>query len=116
MQRRDKIILGKILQEIEVLITSTKLLTYNSFIANDDKKRAAAMTMINIGELVHNMTPEFKKSARHIPFNEIKATRNTAAHRYHALDFDVIWNTIQYDIPTLKTQIQKILHDSEKTP
>jgi len=107
--KRDKIILQKLLEEIVYLETTTKGFTLESFIANEDKKRVAAMTLINIGELVKNLSKEFIQSAQNFPLNEIRALRNVAAHEYYALRFRDIWKTIERDIPSLKKQIGSFL-------
>ena len=109
MVKKDKIALQKILKEIEFLETDTKGVTLETFISNERLKRSVSMTLINIGELIHILSKEFKESEKNIPFNEIQATRNIAAHGYHALNFIYIWNTVKIDIPELKIKIEKLL-------
>ena len=107
--KRDRIILKKVLDEITYLETTTKGFNLDSFMANEDKKRVAAMTMINLGELVKNLSKEFLQSATDFPYNEIRGMRHVAAHEYYALRFRDISKTIERDIPTLKNQIKKFL-------
>ena len=109
MTNRDKAILAKVLDEIHYLEASTGGLPFESFMADETLKRAACMTLINIGELCRLLSEEVKAAAQDIPFNEIIATRNVAAHGYQTLRFDDVWNTIQADIPDLKTKIEKLL-------
>lgn len=106
---RDTIVLEKMLEEIRILEESTKGINLNTFMLSEDKKRAAAMTLINIGELVRHLTKDFKKSAIDMPFDDIVGLRNIAAHGYKSLSFDMIWNTITNDIPDLKHKIKKLL-------
>lgn len=52
MQHRDKIILDKIIDETSVAIKMLSDVKQEDFISDDILKRAAAMSVINIGELV----------------------------------------------------------------
>lgn len=112
MTKRDKIILSKILGEISYFETSVTSLAFEQFMADETIKRAACMTLINIGELARFLSEEVKETADDIPFNEIIATRNVAAHGYQTLRFDDVWNTIKTDIPDLKTKIANLLDSS----
>ena len=105
MTKRDKIVLLKILEEIRYLETLTASLTFDVFMSDETIKRAACMTLINVGELARFLSEELKATAKDIPFNEIVATRNVAAHGYQTLRFDDIWNTLEADIPDLKGKI-----------
>ena len=102
---RDRIILQKVLEEIAHLEQMTKGLNEADFIANNEKKKACAMTFINIGELVKNLSKVII-SAPNFPYNEMRGLRHVAAHEYYALRFADVWHTIQNDIPTLKKQIK----------
>jgi uncharacterized protein with HEPN domain len=43
--------------------------------------------------------PEFVAAHPEIPWRAIFGMRNRIAHGYYALDFEVIWDTIQTSIP-----------------
>ena len=102
MNNRDKKVLVKILDEIDIIISSTSDISLVAFLDNETLKRAMAMTLINIGELARLLSEDFKMSAPSIPFREIIATRNVAAHGYLTLKFEDIWSTIKEDIPFLR--------------
>ena len=94
------------LEEIAFLQTAVKSVTFESFMGDEEKKRAVSMTLINIGELARLLSDGLKSSAKDIPFKEITATRNIAAHGYHALNFEYIWDTVKISIPDLKLKIE----------
>ncbi|MDR1092907.1 MAG: DUF86 domain-containing protein [Clostridiales bacterium] len=109
MNNRDARALQKILDEIRYLETSAAGVSFDAFMGNETLRRAVAMTLINIGELARLLSEELKAGNPDIPFNEIIATRNIAAHGYKTLRFDDIWNTVATDIPDLKRKIASIL-------
>ncbi|MDR1925183.1 MAG: DUF86 domain-containing protein, partial [Planctomycetaceae bacterium] len=57
-----------------------------------------------IGELVTHLTDDFKAKNNSIPWQEIKAMRNVAAHHYAEFSLIVLWETITDDVPKLRNQ------------
>ena len=113
MQHRDKIILQKIISEIDkglMFLGDTRL---EEFLNNEMMKYAVAMTAINIGELVKSLTPEFRIANNHVAWKKAAAFRDIVAHKYETLVMTDVYNTIQKDFPELKAQIEKILESEE---
>lgn len=54
MQRRDKIVLQKIISEIDTANNMIAGVSLEEFVNNEMLKRAIAMTVINVGELIKN--------------------------------------------------------------
>ena len=67
------------------------------------------MSVINIGELVKNLTQEFRSEYKSVPWKAISGFRDVAAHKYGALDMNIVYNTVKIDIPALKENIKEIL-------
>lgn len=109
MDNRDNKILHSVLEEIHYLELSVGNIKYDAFMKNETLRRAVAMTLINIGESARLLSEEIKAKNPDIPFNEIIATRNIAAHGYQALNFNYIWDTLKTDIPDLKNKINAIV-------
>ena len=60
MQHRDKIILQKILSEIDIAFDMLGEADQDEFLKDEKLKRAVGMTVINIGELVKNVSDELR--------------------------------------------------------
>ncbi|SHJ83836.1 Protein of unknown function DUF86 [Anaerobranca californiensis DSM 14826] len=71
------------------------------------------MTLINIGELVKNLTDDFKKKFNHVPWRAIAGMRDITAHKYQTLKMGNVWVTLQEDIPLLKENLLNILECSQ---
>ena len=71
--------------------------------------RAVGMTVINIGELVKNLSDETRLAFPHIPWKAIAGFRDVAAHKYQTLRMEDVYETVVTDYPTLKQQIEQIL-------
>jgi uncharacterized protein with HEPN domain len=61
-----------------------------------------------IGEAVAQLPDEIKNSNQHIPWVLIKGMRNRLIHEYFGTDLLVVWNVIQNDLPTFKSDLQAI--------
>lgn len=109
MQRRDKITLIKISDESDIAVNMISDITLDKFINDEILKRAVAMTVINIGELVKNLTTEFRNEYNYVPWKIIAGFRDVAAHKYGTLDMKIVYDTVKIDIPALKSNIQQIL-------
>ena len=71
--------------------------------------RAIGMTVINVGELVKNLTDETRMAYAGIPWKAVAGFRDIAAHKYQTLRMDDVCETVLTDFPLLKKQIEEIL-------
>lgn len=109
MERRDRVILQKVLSEIEIAQQMMDGCTLEQFKQNEMLMRAVGMTVINIGELVKNLTDETRLANPHIPWKAIAGFRDIAAHKYQTLRMEDVYETVEADFPSLKEQIKAIL-------
>ena len=109
MQHKDRIILEKIIDEINIVLEAMKERDFNSFDSDEFFKRGVCMTVINIGELVKNLSTEIRQKNNHIPWKEIAGFRDVAAHKYGTLDMTDVYDTVINDFPVLKSNISKLL-------
>jgi len=73
-------------------------------------KNAISMCILQIGELVGKLSNEFKNTYNAMPWKDIKAMRNIAAHNYGEIDLEVLWETVSTDVPILREYCEKILN------
>jgi uncharacterized protein with HEPN domain len=69
------------------------------------------MTLINIGELVKNVTDELRDENPQIPWKLIAGLRDVTAHHYQTLVMEDIWETAKNDIPEFKEQLIILLEN-----
>ena len=111
MWRRDRIIFEKIISETDICTQMIAMVPPDDFLADEKLKRACAMTVINIGELVKNITDETRIKYNHIPWKAIAGMRDIAAHAYQTLRMEDVYNTIITDLPELKRNLANILEN-----
>ena len=54
-----------------------------------------------IGELAKELPDEFVDANEEIAWHQIRGFRNVIAHAYDSVDADILWETIEGDIPKL---------------
>ncbi|WP_242834908.1 HepT-like ribonuclease domain-containing protein [Butyrivibrio sp. AE3006] len=69
------------------------------------------MTLINIGELVKNVTDEARNEHKDIPWKAIAGMRDLTAHKYQTLRMEDVYNTAVKDIPDFRNQLEMILNE-----
>ncbi len=111
MNPRDRIVLQKIKQyciDIEKLVErfGNDLEVYESDFAY---QYACNMCILQIGELVGQLSDQFKESFPDVPWHLIKGMRNLFAHDYGNIDLEIVWETIQTNIPELEQKCGEIL-------
>ena len=114
MQHRDKIILQKILSEIDIAFDMLGDCDELSFVNDKKLKRAVGMTVINIGELVKNVSDDLRSENKEVPWKAIAGMRDIAAHKYQTLRMEDVYNTVRMDFPDLKILLSAILEKSSQ--
>ena len=115
MQRKDLIILRKVFSEISIGLEMLGIATLDEFLNDEKLKRAVAMTVINIGELVKNISDETRTEYRQVPWKQIAGMRDIAAHKYQTLRMEDVYNTVKMDFPSLQAQLSDILKSAENS-
>lgn len=64
-----------------------------------------------IGEAVYMLTAEFRDAHPDVQWRQIERMRHILVHGYYTIDPESLWNTIEEDIPELKTWIVKYLEE-----
>lgn len=73
---------------------------------------SCCMSIFQIGEISKRLSDDFRESHPDLPWREIRGMRNLFAHEYESVNRELIWETIQKDIPTLHEQLKAILGET----
>ena len=101
---RDRSVLEHIISYCDEIENAVRRFgdSYEAFQKDTLYRHACAMCILQIGELSAHLSEEFRQTHREIPWAEIKAMRNVAAHAYGSISVKTTWHTIKNDIPELK--------------
>jgi uncharacterized protein with HEPN domain len=81
------------------------------FLVNSMLQDALMRQIEIIGEAAGRISSELQEKHPELPWLEMRAIRNKIVHDYLEINTDIIWDTVQHDLPTLKPQIKKLLGD-----
>jgi len=62
-----------------------------------------------IGEAVVALPTELRDAAPTIPWRKIIGMRNILVHHYFAIDRQVVWDVVAYELPALKAAVLALL-------
>lgn len=103
-----------ILQAMERIDRYTAGLDESGFLGNELVQDAVIRNIEVIGEASNNIQrADSVFAARHsdIPWQVMYTMRNRVSHGYDTIDLEIVWQTIQRDLPGLGAQIQRALAD-----
>lgn len=109
MNGKNEQVLQKMLSEIAIASSLMDGIDLDSFLADEMRKRAVCMTVINIGELVKNLDNDFRTKNAQVPWKAIAGFRDVAAHKYQTLRMEDVYATVSDDFPALKEMLENII-------
>ena len=111
----DKARIEHILEAITQIQAFTEGVSYYSY-KQDLKLRLALTRLVEImGEASNHVSERVKGTFAEVEWSLLNRVRNVLIHEYFGVDYDIIWDSIQQDIPLLKTKLEHIVQtlDSE---
>jgi uncharacterized protein with HEPN domain len=113
---RDQLIMNKIMRYCDEIAQTHKSFGTKKELFFDKEngfiyRNSISMPTLQIGELVKNLSDEFKTEHVGVPWRDIGRMRDLFAHRYGTIDYEMTWNTSVEDVADLKKYIEKIRND-----
>lgn len=105
--------LKHILDEADYLTARSEGLSKEQFLQNDDLKRAFVRSIEIIGEAVKNIPFEFRLKHSRISWREIAGMRDVLIHHYFGINYNIVWDVVINEIPTIRSEIKNIIEQEE---
>jgi uncharacterized protein with HEPN domain len=89
----------------------TEGMTQADFMEDKRTQQAVVMSLIVLGEAatkVMEQYPAFAEKHKQIPWRSMRGMRNRIAHGYFDINLEVVWDTAQTALPTLKSQLEAL--------
>jgi uncharacterized protein with HEPN domain len=85
-----------------------------------DRERLLELSLVRlieiVGEAAARVSPEGQRNHSAIPWREVVGMRNRLIHGYDQVDLDVLWDTIEDDLPPLIANLEAALHNQVLDP
>lgn len=88
-----------------------KIKDYTQGLTFEEFKNNPILTII--GEATRSIPEEIKNRYSEVPWREMNDLRNRVVHEYFRVSYEIVWDTINYDLVQLRPQLQKILDNEE---
>ena len=104
--------LGHIVEAIDNINEYTVGMDGPAYLSDKKTRDAVVRNLEVIGEACNNITrhhAQFAGSHSEVPWNFAYEMRNALAHGYFKIDQNIVWQTVQADLPSLRTAARTLL-------
>jgi len=101
----------KVLDDLARIVRSSKTITdrgYETFMVDETQRLAGQQLISQLGEAVTHLDDTFRAEHPDVRWNEIRGMRNLVAHRYWAIDDDLVWQALLVHIPDLGRRLDLV--------
>ena len=86
-------------------------LNFESFATDETLKRAFVRSIAIIGEATKNLSEEFISKHHQIDWKSMARMRDKLIRGYFGIDYEIVWDVIQVEIPKLHAKVNQILEN-----
>ncbi|MCX6288108.1 MAG: DUF86 domain-containing protein [Bacteroidetes bacterium] len=108
-KRTPKLLLEDIIESAEKILQYTKGISFEEFSKDNKTVDAVIRNFEIIGEASNLLPDEIKDKYSEIDWHRIRGFRNRIVHDYFGVDLQIIWKIIFDQIPSLISEISKII-------
>ena len=106
--------IGDILAAIEKIQRFTHGLDLSGFQADEKSRDAVIRNLTVIGEAALHLPDSVKTAYPGIPWREMQGIRNIVVHEYFGVSDEILWETIQRDLPALLAPLRALRGDTRE--
>lgn len=105
----DKQRIQHIREAIDHIENFTQGVDYEAYMTNLQLRLALVKLLEIIGEAAVALSDKLRNEFSDIEWRTLKAVRNVLVHEYFGINYEIVWTSIQRDIPVLKEKIDHII-------
>ena len=110
--RKWRFRIAHILDSIERIRSYTRGMSYEAFCDDPMVVDAVIRNFTIIGEAVAQIPGEVQSAHPAVPWTVMRGMRNVLVHEYDRVQTQVVWTTIQQDLPALVPLLHPILEET----
>lgn len=107
---KDRTRLLHIIEAIDNILEFKEGVDYKTFVNNKLLKFGIFYNVAIIGEAAYKLTKDFIETHTDVPWREIINMRHVLIHGYYQIDPEILWETINNDLPLLREAVSRYLN------
>lgn len=111
MKRDYRLFLQDILDACRYILEFMEGIGVDEFVIDEKTSSAVIQKFEVIGEATKNIPESIREKHPQVPWKDMAGMRDRLIHGYFGIDYLLVWETVEQNIPTLEFQIRKILNE-----
>jgi len=109
MSHSNNELLCHILDEVNYVLKACSGKTIDHLTEDETLKRAVIRSLEIIGEASKKTDPDFRLMNPEIDWRGMMGTRDKLIHDYFGVNYNIVWDIVVNELPTLKQQLEEII-------
>ena len=101
----DRAFLLDMLEAARLAVAYVRDVSREAFLQDTQLQDSVIHRVEILGEVARRVSPRTRQSLPEIPWAGMIAMRNFLIHQYDAVDVEIVWDTVQQDLPLLIARI-----------
>ena len=101
-------------EAVSSILAFTNGMTWEQFAADRKTQYAVVRAFEILGEAAKKVPLSVRKRHTRVPWKQMAGMRDKLIHEYFGVNYQVLWKTVQTDIPPLQSRIAKALEQESK--
>ncbi len=115
MSKRSWILfLQDMLESIGNIAQYTSGMNFQDFMQDHRTRDAVVRNLEVLGEAARRIPPAIQERCPEIPWAQIVSLRNRLIHGYFLVDYGIVWEIVQNELPPLRQRLEQIARELSK--
>ncbi len=106
--RSSLLYLSEMIDAVEAIEDFTHGMNMEGFLCDEKTKSAVVRQFEILGEAAKAMPENIKALVPNLPWSRIAGMRDRLFHAYFVVDYNLVWDTVENELPILKERLEKL--------